>query len=150
MKCRSLACGAKITATGLFLLVTLSCLVTKVSASWVSIYDVDDNPTDCFMWGETLRIKAYSRYTPYEVVVNDPNNVTVWSDTSYAEFYMKDVTGITTKLGWWSIRVGTPETHFAVAWYWLGGEVSLNHSSRLMAYSRASFKLDRELTSSSG
>ena len=121
--------------TKLILLVLLGCLavVTIVSQSYavepdnpmVWTLDVLDNPTEVFAIGDIVRIKAYSHYYPYDILVNDQNNVTVWSDTSNAADYTMDVPGITTALGWWNIQAGTTETHFAVAWYHVIPEMPL-------------------------
>jgi len=92
---------------------------------WVSTYDIYDNPTDVFEPGDIVRIKAYSNFVPYDIIVKDPNGVTIWNDTSSNKAYSKDVPGITTTLGWWSVQAGTAETHFAIAWYHVIPEIPL-------------------------
>jgi hypothetical protein len=104
-----------------------------VITSWVITYDIFDNPTDVFDLGDTVRIKAYSEMTPYNIYVMDPSNVTIWSDVSLTPNYSKDVATITTTLGWWHIKIGCESVPFAVAWYHVIPELPLGVLGALAA-----------------
>ncbi|UCG45135.1 MAG: hypothetical protein JSV58_07145 [Candidatus Bathyarchaeota archaeon] len=122
-------------AIKLVLVAMLVCvgIVTMVTQSYADVdpdtsvwtYDIYDNPTDVFNIGETVRIKANSKYYPYEIWVEDPYGTEIWSDTSYAELYTMDVNGITTSPGWWTVKASSTEARIAVAWYHVIPEMPL-------------------------
>ena len=91
-----------------YLVLALSVFMPRahaVTPPSIETYDTSDNPTTVFDLGDTVRIKAHSDTTPYYIFVEDPNGAVVFTDTSNTADYLRDVTGITTTLGWWNITL---------------------------------------------
>ncbi len=111
-----------------FILVVFTPLA-HAEAPWVKTYDTGNTPTEVFDIGDTVRIKAYSYMTPYRIVVKDTDGVTIFTDISHTESYSRDVTGITTTLGWWTITLWgvypLHEIRYAVGWYHVIPEVPI-------------------------
>lgn len=85
---------------------------------WVTTYDESGNPCDIFNLGDKVRILAYSKTTPYDVYVYDPDSVERKHWVSNIEDFDSGLLDdISDKLGDWEVNAGTVSTHFGTAWY---------------------------------
>jgi len=97
---------------------------------WVE--DEDGNIRELFYIGEEVRIKAYSRTTPYDIYVYDPDgNVHHYWESNTQNYDSGLIDDITDELGWWEVQAGTATTRYASAWYEVIHEVPLGVATAL-------------------
>jgi hypothetical protein len=115
---------------------TFSSLTKLAVASGISVgtYDTAGAPKTTFNLGEDVRIIATSTDKPITIKVYDPDNVTVYSDSVNSKTYDKTISGITTKLGYYTVEAsspvaGTKRTNFSTVFYNVIPEAPLGTAS---------------------
>jgi len=104
----------KKTLTSLALVVfvaLLSCFLVKVGqAGSISLgtYDTTDLPKDFFIQGKDVRIIADSSDMPITINVTDPDGMIVHNETYYGYTYDKILSGLTEKLGNYTVEATSP------------------------------------------
>ena len=104
----------KKTLTSLALVVfvaLLSCFLVKVGqAGSISLgtYDTTGLPKDFFIQGKDVRIIAGSSDMPITINVTDPDGMIVHNETYYGYTYDKILSGLTEKLGNYTVEATSP------------------------------------------
>ena len=118
-------------ATLLFLLVLWTLAAATLIASTdaeenpvIWIYNEDGDVSDSFNIGDKVGIKACSATTPYDIYVYDPDGDERYHwQTGLEDWDSGLLTDISDELGWWEVKAGTTETHFATGYYQVIPEV---------------------------
>ena len=101
-----------LTFLALVVFVAFSCsfLVKVVQAGVISVgtYDTTGLPRDFFKLGANVRIIADSTNMPITINVTDPDGIVVHTETYYGYVYDKILSGLTEKLGKYTVEASSP------------------------------------------
>lgn len=89
----------------LFLTVMVISFTPQVHAASIYTAKVDGTITNTFEMDEKVRIIAYSRNPPIEIIIKDPKGVTRHRETVYTLKYDKILSEITDQPGWWEVTM---------------------------------------------
>ena len=102
----------KLLLCSLLILAIIQCgfLVQVVQAGSidVGVYDASGTLREIFGVGEDIRIIASSSDKPITIVILDPDGIVVHTETVDAYDYNKILSGLTTKLGWYTVEASSP------------------------------------------